>query len=154
MGLKVLVVVFGILLGCVPLACGADAVQLASLKWLAGSWQLQKPGKVIDEHWTTPAGGMMMGMSRTVAGEKTLSFEFVRIEQRGESLVYVAQPEGRPATEFTLESATENEVLFANLQHDFPKKIRYTRNADGSVTARIEDATGKKFVEFAYKAAK
>jgi hypothetical protein len=155
MHLKVLVMLSAMLFSCVPLACAADAVQLASLKWLAGSWQLEKPtGKVIDEHWMAPAGGVMLGMSRTVANGKTVSFEFVRIEQRGDSLVYVAQPEGRPATEFKLESATENDVLFANLQHDFPKKIRYTRNNDGSVTARIEDETGKKFVEFAYKAAK
>ncbi|MCA1578143.1 MAG: DUF6265 family protein [Acidobacteria bacterium] len=26
----------------------------------------------VEEHWTSVAGGSMMGMSRTVAGEKTV----------------------------------------------------------------------------------
>jgi hypothetical protein len=133
-----------------------EAVRLTSVNWLAGSWRMEKAGKMIEEQWTTPVGGMMLGVSRTVEMpiEKTVEFEFLRIEQRGDSLVYIAQPGGRPPTEFKLESATDSEVVFANLQHDFPKKIRYTRNTDGSVTARVEDETGKKAIAFPYKAVK
>src|SRR4051794_5160292 len=135
-------------------AGGQSAASLEKLKWLAGSWRMEKTGKVIEEQWTTPAGGIMLGVGRTIANGKAVEFEFLRIEQRGESLVYVAQPGGQPPTDFKLESATENEVVFANLQHDFPKRVRYTRNADGSVTARIEDETGKKSIAFPYKAVK
>jgi hypothetical protein len=135
-------------------ASGQSAVSLGSLKWLAGSWRMENAGKVIEEQWTTPAGGIMLGVGRTIANGKAVEFEFLRIEQRGDSLVYVAQPGGQAPTEFKLETATENEVVFANLQHDFPKKVRYTRNADGTVTARIEDETGKKAIAFPYKAVK
>ena len=133
---------------------GQQAASLDSLKWLTGAWRMEKAGKVIEEQWTTPAGGMMLSVGRTIANGKLVEFEFVRIEQRGDSLEYVAQPGGQPPTEFKLESATENEVVFANLQHDFPKRIRYKHNADGSMTARVEDETGKKGISFPYKAVK
>lgn len=128
----------------------AEPVPLSSLSWLAGSWKVEKKNGVVEEQWTTPAGGMMLGVSRTIRDGKVVEFEFVRIEQRGDSLVYVAQPGGRPPTEFKVESATADEVVFANLQHDFPKRIRYKRNGDDAVTARVEDETGKKAIEFGY----
>jgi hypothetical protein len=141
---------------CALQAGSQSGVSLGSAQWLAGSWRMKREGTVIEEQWTTPRGGMMLGVSRTVklSPEKTVAFEFFRIEQRGNSLVYIAQPGGHPPTEFKLESASENQLLFANPQHDFPKRIRYTRNSDGSLTARIEDETGKNAVEFPYRAAK
>src|SRR5262245_15652917 len=128
----------------------ADAAPLNRLNWLGGSWKLETDGKLVEEHWTTPAGGAMLGMSRTINNGKMVEFEFLRIEQREGSLVYVAQPQGGPPTEFRLESATANSVVFANPQHDFPQKIRYRRNPDGSLTARIEDVSGKKRMDFNY----
>jgi uncharacterized protein DUF6265 len=125
-------------------------LSLNSLQWLSGSWKLEANGKLIEEHWTTPAGGSMIGMSRTVAKGQTVSFEFLRIEQRGDGLVYLAQPQGAPPTEFLLLQSTASEIVFVNPQHDFPQRIRYRRNQDGSVTARIEDESGKKGMDFNY----
>jgi hypothetical protein len=133
-------------------AFGAD---LKDLDWLAGDWVLTKGTRTIEEQWMRPSGGMMLGASRTVNGGKVNEFEFLRIEQRGDDLFYVAQPGGRPPTEFKLVNNTANEVVFENLQNDFPKQISYTRNEDGSVTARImgpgKDAKGVKVIAFEYK---
>ena len=124
---------------------------IADLAWLAGSWQLESKGQGIEEYWTAPAGGAMLGLSRTVAHGKTVEFEFLRIEQRGADLVYIAQPGGRPPTEFKLERTDGAEWVFANPTHDFPKKIRYRHLGTDSVTASIEDATGAKHMDFPYK---
>lgn len=132
------------------LQAGERAASLADLGWLSGSWKQEANGKVIEEHWTTPAGGSMLGMSRTIKNGKTVAFEFLRIEQRDGTLLYIAQPQGAPPTEFRLLSANDNELVFANPQHDFPKRIRYRRNPDGSVTARVEDESGKKGNDFTY----
>ena len=43
-------------------------------------------------------------MSRTVAGGRTTSFEFMRIEARADGIYYVAQPGGRPPVDFKLAS--------------------------------------------------
>ena len=132
-------------------AIAQNASRIDHLKWLAGSWRMEKAGTVLEEQWNAPAGGLMLALGRTVKNGKLIEFEFLRIEQRGDSLVYLAQPGGQPPTEFTLESLTSSEVVFANLRHDFPKRIRYKKNADGSVTARVEDETGKKGQDFPYK---
>jgi uncharacterized protein DUF6265 len=138
----------------ISLSAAEATAQLTDLGWLSGSWKLEANGKTVEEHWTAPAGGAMLGMSRTIKSGKMTEFEFLRIEQRDGSLVYIAQPGGQPPTEFPLAEVTSNEVVFANLQHDFPQKIRYRRNADGSVTARIEDESGKKGMDFKYVRAK
>lgn len=125
-----------LLLFCV-LTGAASAADLRDLEWLAGSWTLTKGDRVIEEQWMRPSGGIMLGMSRTVWRGKATEYEFVRIEQRGSDLLYIAQPFGRPPTEFKLIKGSVGEVVFENLQHDFPQQITYIRNPDGSVTARI-----------------
>ena len=117
---------------------------LSDLAWLAGGWQGTMGKAQIEEHWIQPAGGTMLGVSRTVAGGRTVSFEFLRIESRPDGPVYVAQPQGRPPVEFKLTQRSENRAMFENLQHDNPKIIRYSREADGSLRAEIEgDEKGK-----------
>ena len=96
----------------------------------------------------------MLGVSRTIKNGKMVEFEFLRIEQRDDGVFYIAQPQGMPPTEFRLISSTANEWVFANPQHDFPQRIRYRRNPDGSVTARVEDESGKKGSNFQYTRAR
>src|SRR5262245_38112719 len=65
---------------------------ISELSWIAGDWQTAPGGRTqIEEHWTQPAGGSMVGTGRTVAGARTVEFEFLRLEQRGEDIYYVAQ---------------------------------------------------------------
>jgi len=117
---------------------------LSDLGWLVGGWQGTMGKAQIEEHWIPPAGGTMLGVSRTVAGGRTVSFEFLRIEGRPDGPVYVAQPQGRPPVEFKLTQRSENRVVFENPQHDNPKIIRYSKEADGSLRAEIEgDEKGK-----------
>ena len=99
----------------------------------------------IDEHWTKIAGGSLIGMSRTVAGGKTVFFEYLRIEARGDGIYYVAHPKARtPGTDFKLTRLTGQEAVFENPAHDFPKRVIYRKNGDGTLTARVEgDGTGK-----------
>lgn len=95
----------------------------------------------------------MLGMSRTIVNGKLKSFEFLRIEARGSDLAYLAQPQGRPATEFKLVQQSSSEVVFANPQHDFPKRIIYRRQSPDRVLARTEGDKGKG-IDFAYERVK
>ncbi len=117
---------------------------ISVIAWLAGDWQGAPGRSRTEEHWIAPAGGAMLGTSRTMAGGKMVFFEFLRIETRADGIYYVAQPKGRPGTDFKLTRASATEAVFENPQHDFPKRIIYRKNADGSMTARIEgDGTEK-----------
>jgi hypothetical protein len=129
---------------------------LADISWIAGDWQtpptMSGGRRQIEEHWTGVAGGTMMGMSRTVAGDKTVEFEYVRIEQRADGIYYVAHPKARcPGTDFKLTRASATEAVFENPQHDFPKRIIYRKTADDSLTASIDGGEGTKAMSFAFR---
>ncbi len=126
---------------------------LADLSWISGDWQTAPGGKAqIEEHWTQAAGASMMGMGRTVAGNKTVEFEYLRIEQRADGIFYVAHPKGRcPGTDFKLTRVSATEAVFENPQHDFPKRVIYRKGADDSLTATIDGGEGSKSMSFAYR---
>ncbi len=132
----------------------AQAFKIEDLAWMSGDWETA-PGRMqIDEHWTKVAGGSLIGMSRTVAGGKTVFYEYLRIEARGGEIYYVAHPRARnPGTDFKLVRLNSQEAVFENLAHDFPKRLIYRKNGDGTLTARIEgDGTEKeKPQDFQYR---
>ena len=127
---------------------------IADLGWIAGDWQTDPTGRAVsEEHWTRPAGGSMMGVSRTLVGERTVSFEFLRLEVRGESIFYVASPKGRcPATDFKLTRLSGQEAVFENPEHDFPQRIIYRGNSEGGLSAIVDGGEGTKSEKFDFKA--
>ena len=119
---------------------------LSQLTWLAGVWA---GGDNTEERWTPAAGGAMLAVSRTIQGDRMVAFEFLRIVERDATLIYIAQPDGRPPTEFRLSAITADSVTFENRAHDFPKVIVYTKKPDGTLEARISDG-GKKGETFRF----
>jgi hypothetical protein len=117
---------------------------IAELGWLAGDWSGTSGRATIEERWTPAAGGAMLAVSRTIKDDRLAAFEYLRIVERDGGLVYLAQPNGRPPTEFVLTGMTADSATFENPAHDFPKMIRYTRRADGSLEARISGAGGER----------
>lgn len=121
----------------------ADAIApkptVAQFAWLAGSWSFEDQGRVVSEQWMPPGGGTMLGMSRTISGERTASYEFVmlRTDAAGD-LFYDAHPSGQPPTSFKLVRFSLHEAVFENPEHDFPQRIIYRLGDDGNLTAAIE----------------
>jgi hypothetical protein len=117
----------------------APASALDRLDWLAGHWRMEKGGRVVDEQWMAPGGGMMLGMARTVAKGRVVEYEFVLIrEGAGGELFYVARPSGQKEATFKQVYLTDTEIVFENKEHDFPQKIGYGLQPDGSLLAYIE----------------
>ena len=117
---------------------GVDA-----LVWLAGCWQAGSGEQIIEEQWMAPRGGTLIGMSRTVVGHRTAEHEYLQIRQQEDGVFYIARPSGKAETSFTLVSDAarlSTEAVFENLQHDFPQRIIYRLQPDGSLLARIEGA--------------
>lgn len=112
---------------------------IAQLTWLAGAWA----GGGSEERWTPAAGGAMLAVSRTIKGDRMVAFEFLRIIERDGTLIYIAQPDGRPPTEFRLSAITADSATFENKAHDFPKVIAYARKPDGALEARVSDGNQK-----------
>ena len=105
---------------------------------MTGSWVGTSQGVEMEEHWTAPKGGSMIGMHRDVARGRTISFEFLRIEVQKEQIVYLSMPNGRsPATPFPLKEVSGTRVVFENPAHDFPQRIIYWKDGN-DLLARIE----------------
>jgi hypothetical protein len=123
---------------------------IAQLAWIAGTWSGGAGGATFEERWTPPAGGAMLAVSRTLKGDRMVAFEFLRIVERNGGLVYIAQPEGRPPTDFVLTDIADDSATFENPSHDFPTMIRYARQSDGSLEARISDG-GSRAQSFVFR---
>jgi hypothetical protein len=122
---------------------------IADVAWLASGWVNDTKPVTVEERWTTPGGGAMLAVSRTLKGGRMVAFEFLRIVERSGGLVYIAQPNGRPPTEFVLTAVSPQSATFENPSHDFPKMIRYTLRPDGTLEAHVSDG-GEKVESFVF----
>jgi len=117
----------------------AQANPFASIEWLAGCWAQQGREAGSVEQWMAPAGGVMLGMARTLKNGRAVEFEFMQIRAGADGkLSYIAQPQGRLPTEFGLLRQGEAEAVFENPAHDFPQRVLYRRETADRLVARIE----------------
>ncbi len=130
---------------------------IAKLTWLAGNWHQEKGGRLADEQWMAPAGGVMLGMSRTVAKGRVIEQAFRQIrEGPGGDLFYVLQVTGQPELAYQSSTVSESEIVFENPEQDYPRKISYRLQSDGSLQVVLEgvDAEGQpKVTETAFQKA-
>lgn len=118
--------------------------EIDKLGFIAGCWTLTRPnGAKIEEQWLAPAGGAMIGMSRSVRDGKLREFEFMRILPGADGkLQYVAIPSGQAEAAFPMREIGENAVTFEAPEHDFPQRILYRLVDKDTLVARIEGSVG------------
>ena len=125
---------------------------VAPLTWFAGCWQGASTTASYEEQWMKPAGGMLLGMSRTVRNGRVVAHEFLRIAERDGKIFYDANPSGQTPASFALTRISATEAVFEDLTHDFPQRIIYRKTATG-LDARVESADSKKGQDFPMRAA-
>lgn len=121
----------GTLAACTAGASAAESPAAPDFDWLSGHWCAESGGELIEEHWLSAQGDLMLGLSRTMKAGKTVSFEFLRIKRDDQIVNYLAQPQGRPPTSFRLAAAGTAWARFENPAHDFPRRVEYRRTAQG-----------------------
>jgi hypothetical protein len=120
-------------------AAGAAERDLAKLSWLEGCWSSDggEPGS--GERWTSVAGKGLLGISNTIRQGKTVESERMEIGDLPDGkFAFVAHPSGQAGATFLLLRISETEVVFENLEHDFPQRIAYAREGESKLRARIE----------------
>jgi hypothetical protein len=100
------------------------------LAWMAGRWCLEDTGRTVEEYWMAPHGGTLLGLSRTLKGERTAEFEYMRIMRVDGVQTFIAQPGGIPPTSFPRTAGGADWVRFENPKHDFPKRVEYRRKGN------------------------
>jgi len=134
------------------MAALAHAQDVSGLSWFAGCWEMRpSPSFSIEEQWTRPAAGTLLGMGRTIKGGKTVFTEFLRISVENGTLTYTARIGTKGVTGFPLLRMSADEVVFENPAHDYPQRIIYRKQGD-RLFARIEglDKGKEKHSDFPY----
>ena len=121
-----------------PARADAAGATLEDLSFLAGSWSRCSDSAESEELWLPARGGMMLGLNRTVRASGKSAFEYLRIVEDDNGVTYLASPQGRAATPFALVDFAPGRAVFENPEHDFPTRVIYRLNDDGTLTARIE----------------
>ena len=131
---------------------GAPTARVTQLAWLSGCWEQAAGSRLVEEQWTRPRGGRMLGAGRTVRGDTLVEYEQTRIFERGGRLVYGANPSGQAPAEFESIELSDSSVTFENPTHDFPQRVIYRRHGADSLIGRVEGRRGGSLrgVDFPY----
>lgn len=113
-------------------------LDVSTLSWMTGMWAGTSGQTEMEEHWTTPKGGMMLGVHRDVRDGRARSFEFMRIQQSADGITFWGSPGGKPAVPFRAIEVGSQRVVFENKEHDFPQRVIYWLTSDGMLHAKIE----------------
>jgi hypothetical protein len=117
---------------------------LAPLAWMHGCWEGKVNQRDFREEWLPPAGDMMIGVSQTTLRDKTIDFEYLRLESRPEGVFYLAAPSGKNEAAFRLAGQTTSggdEVFtFVNATPgaEYPQRIIYRHASEGWLYATVE----------------
>ena len=135
-----------------PAAPSTVQAKVSQLDWLGGTWVGTTPTTIFEERWTPPGGGSILAINRTIRQGVMTAFEFLCVVERNGGLVYQAMPNGRmPATDFTLTKMDGKSLTFENPAHDFPKKIEYRLDEEGTLHATASGTEKEKPLRWRYK---
>lgn len=128
----------GLLFACTSL----QAHEEHPLSWIIGCWEIADSQTV--ECWHEASDGTLSGRSEMTRRDGSTFTEVLRIERESDTLVYIAQPGDAAPTSFTEISQSDFAVVFANVGHDYPQRITYTRNGPMTLRASIALADGSR----------
>ena len=122
---------------------------LSDLAFMAGCWRGDfANGAALEEFYTQPSDNLILGLSRFMRGKRAVQHEFSRITSDSSGITLLPFPGGKPSEHaFRLTSIESGRALFEAPEHDFPKRIRYSKGGDGSLTARIDGGEGDSRVQ-------
>jgi hypothetical protein len=117
---------------------------LAPLAWMRGCWEGKVNQRDFREEWLPTAGDMMIGVSQTTLRDKTVDFEYLRLESRPDGVFYIAAPSGKNEAAFRLAGQTTSggdEVftfVSATPGAEYPQRIIYRHASEGWLYATVE----------------
>ena len=136
---------------------GAPSAPLPSfeaLAWLRGCWEGKVTRQEFNEQWQSARGGMMLGSSQMVVGQRTQDYTYLRIESRPDGLYYVAVPSGKKEIAFKLTGVEDDKGVkiftFRNPQDEFPQRIVYRHSEHGLLFAQVGGKVDGKDKEVIY----
>ncbi|MDI5893329.1 DUF6265 family protein [Flavobacterium algoritolerans] len=114
--------------------------KIKAASWLLGNWENKSADGNLTENWEKLNDSTFQAQSYYIKEKDTVHFESIILQQKGENLTYTATVKGqnndKPVV-FKLTTATDKQVSFENLKHDYPQKISYSQITPDSLVAKI-----------------
>lgn len=114
-------------------ATPAEGLSIDRAAWVAGCWRMEDGTRQMEEQWMAPAGGVMLGMNRSLRDGEFRGYELLILKEGDGGLIYEAHPSGQMAAEFASTGVTDTLLVFENPTHDFPQKLVYHRIGSDSI---------------------
>ena len=115
--------------------------ELKKAEWFLGEWSNKTPEGELTERWKKENDSVYKGESYFVKhGKDTVFSEKVDLIETNGKLTYIVTVPGQNSEQpvaFEMISASENQVVFENPNHDYPSKIIYNKISSDSIVAEI-----------------
>ena len=120
--------------------------EIAELSFLTGTWKINN--KENYEYWKVDEKGHLKGESYKIKNGNKVIREYLKIRKEKNQIIYSArvlnQNNGQ-AIDFKLNQNSTPEFSFENLEHDFPKKIVYSKINDTLIHVKVLGKDDKGF---------
>jgi len=142
-----------------PRAEPTPTLKLADCAWLAGVWRSGPDQKTaLEEHWSAPANGAMMGMFRMLTPGRPALYEFLLLEETAEGVIHRIRHYGpemadrdKAPIRARLTAATDKRLEFTAVESESLKRLIYERNDAGGLTATVETTRNGQPAKFTLK---
>ena len=116
----------------------------SEISFLSGCWSGTMGTLDMREQWTEAEAGVMLGTTRYLRDGSLVDFEFAMIGVFDGRIALRPYPGGeRSPRSFPLVRSEDGELVFENLEHDFPVRIIYAREGADALAPRIEGRDGE-----------
>jgi CubicO group peptidase (beta-lactamase class C family) len=134
---------------------GLPKVTAGAFSWLLGTWKHESANSTAFESWRKLSDKTLEGESWRVnkTTQQRVFGEALLLAELGGEIFYLPKTSDNPLpVAFKLTASNAHEAVFENPKHDFPQKIHYKLNADGTVTALVSGTLGgqPRQLEFKY----
>lgn len=140
-----------LLLGCLMMGCKIKQ-NLSHTHWLSGTWYNQD--QQLYENWTVQNESKLNGISYRIIQKDTSVFETITLVYQNNNWLYIPTVKNQNKGKSVIFSATKtskNQLIFENLQHDFPQQITYTKINKDALVAKISGKKNNKIKEYSFE---
>ena len=134
------------LLICTALFAFVPSQKIDKVKFLAGTWKMENKNEY--EIWKLISNSEVKGSAYEIKAGKKVTTEYLAINIVDGNLIYTAtvlnQNNSQPI-KFKLNNTIKNKISFENPEHDFPKKIQYSKINDTTLFVEVLGDAGKGF---------
>lgn len=121
-----------------------DSKTFKKLYTLVGTWKMNTKRGAVCEEWKKVNKNYLQSKGYMIRGKDTILSERIALTNTKEGVFYTSTVEdqnGKQPIAFKMTASENNEFVFENPKHDFPKRIVYKLISADSLHAYIDDGT-------------